>query len=131
MKDEELIKEKANSKIKQKASKKSGVFSINTSYSRSELELLQHVIYTNSFRETSIGGDMYWFALALNFKDFKRVAKNKFFWNRYPMMEFMARKKVFCSVTNRMRKTFDKQFGFSPISFLLPEEAGPLEAYME
>jgi glutathione synthase/RimK-type ligase-like ATP-grasp enzyme len=30
-----------------------------------------------------------------------------------------------------MRKTFDKQFGFSPISFLLPEEAGALEAYME
>ena len=23
---------------------------------------------------------MYWFALALNYKDFKRVAKNKFYW---------------------------------------------------
>lgn len=74
---------------------------------------------------------MYWFALALNHKDFKKVAKNKFYWNRYPLMEYMARKKVFCSVTNRMRKTFDKQFGFAPISFLLPEEAGALEAYME
>jgi len=66
------------------------------------------VIFKNSFKETSVGGDMYWFALALCYKDYKRVAKNKFWYNRYPMVEYMARKKVFCSVTNRMRKTFDK-----------------------
>ena len=30
-----------------------------------------------------------------------------------------------------MRKTFEKQFNFSPISFLLPEEAGALESYMD
>ena len=74
---------------------------------------------------------MYWFALALNHKDFKKVGKGKFYFNRYPMVEYLARKKVFCSITNRMRKTFDKQFGFSPISFLLPEEAQALELYME
>ena len=30
-----------------------------------------------------------------------------------------------------MRKTFEKQFGFSPISFTLPEEANVLENYMK
>jgi len=89
------------------------------------------VIYKNGFREVAVGGDLYWFALALNCKDFKRVGKNKFFYNRYPFVEYLARKKVFCSINNRMRRTFDKQFGFSPISFLLPEEANALEAYME
>jgi hypothetical protein len=79
---------------------------INTSYCKSELELLQHVIFKNSFKETAVGGNLYWFALALYHKDYKRVGKNKFWYNRYPMLEYMARKKVFCSVTNRMRKTF-------------------------
>lgn len=104
---------------------------INTSYCRSELETLQEVIYQNGFRETSVGGDLYWFALALYYKDFKRVGKNKFYWNRYPFIEYLARKKVFCTISNRMRKTFEKQFNFSPISFLLPEQAEELEAYME
>ena len=108
-----------------------GVFAINTSYCRSELELLQHVIFKNQLRETSIGGDLYWMALALNRNDFKRVAKNKFYWNRYPCLEYLARKKVFCMITNRMRKTFEKQFGFSPISFQLPEETYGLQKYME
>lgn len=46
-------------------------------------------------------------------------------------MEYLARKKVFCSISNRMRKTFDKQFNFAPISFLLPEQAEELDSYME
>lgn len=115
----------------QKVNYAPGVFVVNTSYCKSELELLQHVIFKNGFKETAVGGNLYWFALALNFKDYKRVGKNKFWYNRYPMLEYMARKKVFCAVTNRMRKTFDKKFGFAPISFLLPEEANNLEIYME
>lgn len=79
--------------------------------------MLQHVIFKNQLRETSIGGDLYWMALALNKNDFKRVGKNKFYWNRYPFLEYLSRKKVFCMITNRMRKTFERQFGFSPISF--------------
>jgi hypothetical protein len=115
----------------QKVAYAPGVFVVNTSYCKSELELLQHVIFKNGFKETAVGGNLYWFALALNYKDYKRVGKNKFWYNRYPMLEYMARKKVFCAVTNRMRKTFDKKFGFAPISFLLPEEATNLEIYME
>ena len=87
---------------------KGNEFRVNTSYCRSELELLQHVIYKNKFKEVAVGGNLYWFALALNWKDFGRVAKNKFYYNRYPFVEYLARKKVFCSITNRMRKTFDK-----------------------
>lgn len=85
-----------------------GVFQINTSYCRSELELLQHIIYKSNLRETTVGGDLYWFALALSQKEFKKVSKNKFYWNRYPFLEYLARKKVFCAVTSRMRKTFEK-----------------------
>ena len=55
-----------------------GVFVVNTSYCRSELETLQHVIYTNNFKETSVGGDLYWFALALNQKDFKKDLQKVF-----------------------------------------------------
>ena len=104
---------------------------MNTSYCRSELELLQSVIFKNKFKEVQTGGDLVWFALPLWWKDYKRCSKNKFWYNRYPMIEYLARKKVFCSITSRMRKTFDKEFSFSPISFLLPEEAGALEEYMK
>lgn len=68
-------------------------------------------------KETATGGNLYWFALALNQKDFGKVKKNKFYWNRYPNLEYAVRKKTFCAITNRMRRTFEKQFSFSPISF--------------
>ena len=43
----------------------------------------------------------------------------------------MARKKLFCSITNRMRRTFENDFKLCPISFQLPEESDALEAYMK
>ncbi len=55
---------KKNKKLK-KGDLGYGVFSINTCFCRSELELLQHIIYKNNLRETTVGGDLYWFALAL------------------------------------------------------------------
>ena len=106
--DDEEAKADEKKKIVKKKKPASTAFRVNTSYCRSELELLQHVIYKNDLKETSTGGNLYWFALALNHKDFKKVAKNKFYWNRYPCIEYLARKKVFCAITNRMRKTFEK-----------------------
>ena len=41
------------------------VFSINTSYCRTEVELIQHVIAKSGFLETSVGGSLYWFGLSL------------------------------------------------------------------
>ena len=59
------------------------------------------------------------------------MSKKKCYFNRYPGTEYLARKKVFCAINNRMRRTFPKIFNFSPISFLIPEETSHLEAYME
>jgi hypothetical protein len=64
-------------------------------------------------------------------KDVKIMSKKKCYFNRYPGTEYLARKKVFCAINNRMRRTFPKIFNFSPISFLIPEETSHLEAYME
>ena len=58
------------------------------------------------------------------------MSKKKCFFNRYPGSEYLARKKVFCSINNRIRRSFPKKFNFSPISFLIPEESAALEAYM-
>mmetsp|Transcript_19273 Transcript_19273/g.18416 ORF Transcript_19273/g.18416 Transcript_19273/m.18416 type:complete len:90 (-) Transcript_19273:546-815(-) len=57
----------------------------------------------------------------------------KYFYNRYPKMETLARKKLFCSITNRMMRTFEGDFSKSgfPKSFQLPEEDEALEAYMK
>ena len=82
------------------------------------------------FMETSTGGSLYWFGLALVDKDFKIYHKKKCFYNRYPSMEYLARKKVFSDITNRMRRCFPKKFNFAPISFLCPENNDALEAYM-
>lgn len=82
------------------------------------------------FMETSVNGSLYWFGLALLDKDFKTYLKKKCYYNRYPSMEYLARKKVFCDITNRMRRTFPKQFNFAPISFLCPENCEELETYM-
>ena len=82
------------------------------------------------YMETSTHGTLYWFGLALLDKDFKIYRKKKCFYNRYPSMEYLARKKVFCDITNRMRRTFPKQFNFAPISFLCPESSDALESYM-
>lgn len=30
------------------------------------------------------------------------------YFNRYPGLEYLARKKIFCAIVNRMRKTFPK-----------------------
>ena len=50
--EEQKVTEKKRSKKKVDKS----TFRVNTSYCRSELELLQHVIYKNNLKETSIGG---------------------------------------------------------------------------
>jgi hypothetical protein len=81
---------------------------VNTSYCRSELETVQFVIQKCNFLETTAGGDLYWFGLSLNDKDVKIMSKKKCFFNRYPGSEYLARKKVFCSINNRTRRTFPK-----------------------
>ena len=118
---------------KRKAGKEyiKNVFSINTSYCRTEIELIQHVIAKCGFMETTAGGSLYWFGLSLQDKDIKHVAKKKCFYNRYPGLDYLCRKKVFCDINNRMRRTFPKLFNFSPISFLVPEEGQALQDYMQ
>lgn len=107
--------------------KKKDGFTINTSYCRSELETLQHVCEVCGWNQTTVGGDLYWFGLDLMDKDVKTMTKKKCFFNRYPGSAYLARKKVFCSINNRTRRTFPKQFNFSPISFMVPEESAQLE----
>ena len=106
-------------------------FTVNTSYCRSELETLQEVIKISGFTEVTAGGKLYWFGLSLMDRDIKIMMRKKVFFNRYPGMEYLCRKKEFCMLNNRIRRTFPKVFNFSPISFLIPEEAASLEAYME
>lgn len=110
--------------------KKEIAFTVNTAYCRSELETVQHVIEKMNLQEVSVGGNLFWFGLALMDKDVKIMSKKKCFFNRYPGTEYIARKKVFCMIGNRMRRTFPKIFNFSPISFLIPEESQTLESYM-
>lgn len=81
--------------------------------------------------DTTVGGDLFWFGLALQDREVKIMTKKKCYFNRYPGTEYLARKKVFCSINNRTRRTFPKQFNFSPISFLIPEEASALEQYWQ
>ena len=92
---------------------------------------MQHVIEMMGLNESRVGGHLYWFGLALQDKDVKIMNKKKCWFNRYPGCEYLARKKVFCAVNNRMRRTFPSVFNFSPISFLVPEESQALESYME
>lgn len=106
------------------------VFSINTAFARLELETIQEVIAKMGYMETTVNGSLYWFGLALVEKDYKIYFKKKCFYNRYPLMEYLARKKVFSAITNRMRRTFPKLFNFAPISFLIPEASDALETYM-
>ena len=81
---EEDSKEMANSEEKRPGSKRKAmrgkdylksVFAINTSMCRSELELIQHVIFQNGFMETTLtgAGNLYWFGLGLTDKDCKLV----------------------------------------------------------
>jgi len=106
-------------------------FTVNTSYCRSELETLQNVCEVSGYKEVTAGGKLYWFGLGLMDKDIKIMMKKKVYFNRYPGMEYLCRKKEFCMINNRIRRTFPKKFNFSPISFLIPEEAVALETYME
>lgn len=96
-----------------------------------ELETIQEVIHKMGFMETSHHGNLYWFGLALPDKDFRLYFRKKVMYNRYPSMEYLARKKVFSDITNRMRRTFPKKFNFAPISFLCPEYTEALESYMK
>ena len=81
---------------------------------------------------TNIGaGNLFWYGLSLTEKDITLIQKKNFYYNRYPGIELLARKKTFCQVVSRMRKTFDKEFKMCPISFQLPEEGTALENYMK
>ena len=110
------------------------VFAINTHYCRSELETIQHVLRKCGFAETTAGGNLYWFGLAMLDKDVKfmgKKKKKKAWFNRYPGLEQLCQKKIFCAINNRMRKSFPKIMNILPISFLVPEEADQLKSYME
>ena len=104
---------------------------MNTSYCRSEVETIQHIIKLSGFAEVTVGGKLYWFGLSLMDKDIKSMMKKKVWYNRYPGLEYLCRKKEFCMITNRMRRTFPKLFNFSPISFLVPEDGQAVEQYIE
>ena len=96
-------------------------FTLNTGMCRSELELMQFVAHINGFQETQNGamGNLIWYGLALTPKDIELLLKRKNmpYFNRYPGLEQLARKKTFCSIVNRMRKTFPKTIKFCPRSF--------------
>jgi hypothetical protein len=96
-------------------------FTVNTGMCRSELELIQHVIDINGFGEsqTNALGNLVWYGLALHQKDIELLLKRKTMphFNRYPGLELLARKKTFCAVVNRQRKTFPKKIKFCPRSF--------------
>ena len=96
-------------------------FTLNTGQCRSELELIQFVGEINGFQETQNGamGNLVWYGLALTPKDIELIQKRKNtpYFNRYPGLEQLARKKTFCSIVNRMRKTFPKTIKFCPRSF--------------
>jgi len=107
-------------------------FSINTAMCRSEFELIQHVIDINGFGESQSNaalGNLVWYGLALHSKDIEILLKRKSmpYFNRYPGLELLARKKTFCHIVNRMRKTFPDKIKFCPRSFQLPEESEELE----
>lgn len=122
----------AMSRVKKKRGRDfKNTFTINTSYCRTELETIQQIIQMNDFAEVTVGGKLYWFGLSLMDKDIKIMMKKKVHYNRFPGLEFLCRKKEFCMINNRMRRTFPKLFNFSPISFLIPEEGQALEQYME
>ena len=78
---------------------------------RTELELIQHVIQICGFMETTLtgAGNLYWYGLGLGDKDCKQIAKkaSKYYYNRYPGIEYLTRKKVSCVINNRMRRTYE------------------------
>lgn len=86
--------------------RKNEAFAINTASCRSELETILYVVEKAGYQTVGCGGDLYWFGLKIDEKDIKVVKQKKCFYNRYPGMEFLARKKVFCAINNRARHTF-------------------------
>lgn len=77
----------------------------------------------SGWADLGAGGELYWFGLSLKDEYIKLMKQKKCFYNRYPDMEKLARKKVFCAINNRTRRSFPEKFKFSPISFLIPEES--------
>ena len=112
----------------------SNVVTINTAHCRFELETLQYIIEKYGYRETTLpgDGDLLWYGLALREHDIDtiRIRKN-IYYNRYPGMEHLARKKILCAILNRYLRLFPEAYKFTPISFLLPEEQYDLDDYMK
>ena len=80
-------------------------FTVNTSYCRSELETLQNVIQISGFTEVTAGGKLYWFGLSLMDRDIKIMMRRKVYFNRYPGIEYLCRKKEFCMLTKESGKS--------------------------
>ena len=117
-----------------KNGKKLAKFVINTRHCRNEKETIQYVVDLNRWEETKIYGEgsMIWYGQALRDSDIDVVrSRPKVYINRYPGSELLTRKKILCNIMNRMEKYFGREFEFTPLSYLLPEERDLLEEDME
>ena len=92
------------------------------------------MIDLNRWEETKIYGEgnCIWYGSALRDSDIDVVrSRPKIYINRYPGSELLTRKKILCNIMNRMEKYFGRDFEFTPLSYLLPEERDLLEEDME
>lgn len=122
----------ASQRVQSLGRKKRKVFTINTYATRGELETLQHVIQQNNWEESTLPneGHLIWFGLPLRESDIKLVQRRPdVFFNKYSGTEYLCRKKVLCSITNRMKRYFPDQFSFVPKEFLYPEERHELNEF--
>lgn len=109
-------------------------FVINTRHCRSEKETVQYVADLNRWEESKVyaDGNMIWYGQALRDQDIDVVrSRPKVYINRYPGSELLTRKKILCNIMNRMEKYFGRDFEYTPLSYLLPEERELLEEDME
>lgn len=107
---------------------------INTRHCRNERETIQYVIDLNRWEETKIYGEgnLIWYGQALRDSDIDIIrSRPKVHINRYPGSELLTRKKILCNIMNRMEKYFGREFEFTPLSYLLPEERDLLDEDME
>lgn len=109
-------------------------FVVNTWHCKNERETLQYVVDLNWWEETKIYGDgnLIWYGMALRDSDIDIIrSRPKVHINWYPGSELLSWKKILCNIMNWMEKYFGKDFEFTPLSYLLPEEKDLLEEDME
>lgn len=73
--------------------------------------------------------DLFWYGAYLKDTDLDMLSERKCFYNRFPKVQKVVNKASFSNIMKPFQKLFPQDYGFNPLTFVLPEDDEKLRSY--